>query len=44
MAVNRFSPIQGLPEWQPQIPLELLAKSLIYKQELFDKNKSTSSE
>ena len=40
MAVNRFSPIQGLPEWQPQIPLELLAKSLIYKQELFDKNKS----
>jgi len=40
MAVNRFSPIQDLPEWQPQIPLELLTKSLIYKQELFDKNKS----
>jgi len=38
MAVNRFSPIQGLPEWQPQIPLELLSKALIYKQELFDKN------
>lgn len=38
MAVNRFSPIQGLPEWQPQIPLEMLAKALVYKQELFDKN------
>jgi hypothetical protein len=38
MAVNRFSTIQGLPEWQPQIPLELLSKALIYKQELFDKN------
>ena len=40
MAVNRFSPIQKLPEWQPQIPLELMTKALIYKQELFDKNKS----
>lgn len=40
MAVNRFSPIQGLPEWQPQIPLEILVKGLTYKQELFDKNKA----
>jgi len=39
MAVNRFSQIQGLPEWQPQLPLELALKGLMYKQELFDKNK-----
>lgn len=38
MAINRFSPIQGLPEWQPQVPLEMLSKALVYKQELFDKN------
>lgn len=40
MAINRFSPIQGLPEWQPQIPLDILVKGLTYKQELFDKNKA----
>lgn len=40
MAVNRFSPIQKLPEWQPQIPLDILVSGLTYKQELFDKNKA----
>ncbi len=40
MAINRFSTIQGLPEWQPQIPLDILVKGLTYKQELFDKNKA----
>lgn len=40
MAINRFSPIQGLPEWQPAIPLDILVKGLTYKQELFDKNKA----
>ena len=39
MAVNRFSQIQGLPEWQPQLPLDLALKGLMYKQELFEKNK-----
>ena len=39
MAVNRFSPIQGLPEWKPAIPLETLYKALVYKKELFDKSK-----
>jgi hypothetical protein len=39
MAINRFSQIQGLPEWQPDLPLDIALKGLMYKQELFEKNK-----
>jgi len=38
--MNRFSKIVDSPKWEADVPIEMLQKALLYKEDLFNKNQS----